>query len=372
MTPDQATAARSRPGALASALLEASISVLTDGERAALDGCTGLDATPVPLFSRGPSKRTGLHASDPDGGWYVREGDHREREDDKGKPLRKLAWALEATIATTARPPGAELTCPNLAIGMAMTRPGEDPAAPAHGCWPPPPPAGTQPAGSATTAPTPKPSPNGSTCPHGHSATHRSWTTGSTSSASKPTAKVLSALPEPLITATAGLRDHAIDRDGRPDRRPRSLLAETQRRPRRRRIPAAVLPRPRRPPRADMRAARTSLSPRDGRAKVLQPPHDPPKLCRQTAITIAPDIGARYRQDLPNAAQSLTALLLTAANIRKIQPHNMAGNTAEPRYRPLTAALSDPAATLEEGHRHSSVGTTPAVLSVTRESVSGI
>jgi hypothetical protein len=42
-----------------------------------------------------------------------------------------------------------------------------------------------------------------------------------------------------------------------------------------------------------------SRSPRDGHAKVLQPPPEPPKICRQTAITIAPDIGARYRQDLP-------------------------------------------------------------------------
>ena len=127
MSPDQATAARDRLEALANALLEASVSVLTADERAASGGGTGLDATPVPLFSRGPSKRTGLCASDPDGGWYVREGDHREREDDKGKPLRKLAWALEATIATTARPPRAEPACPNLAISLALTRPGEDP-----------------------------------------------------------------------------------------------------------------------------------------------------------------------------------------------------------------------------------------------------
>ena len=91
------------------------------------DGCTGLDATPVPLFSRGPSQRTGLCASDPDGGWYVREGDHREREDDKGKPLRKICWALEATIATMARPPGAPPAHPDLAIGLALARPGEDP-----------------------------------------------------------------------------------------------------------------------------------------------------------------------------------------------------------------------------------------------------
>ena len=82
MTPDQATAARARLETLVNALLEASVLVLTTAERAAFDGGTGLDATPVPLFSRGPSKRTGLCASDPDGGWYVREGDHREREDD--------------------------------------------------------------------------------------------------------------------------------------------------------------------------------------------------------------------------------------------------------------------------------------------------
>src|SRR6266702_7771777 len=127
MTPDQATAARDRLAALVNALLEASVSVLTEDERAAFDGGTGLDATPVPLFSRGPSRRTGLCASDPGGGWYVREGDHREREDDKGKPLRKLARALEATIATTARPPGAPPAHPNLAIGLALTRPGQDP-----------------------------------------------------------------------------------------------------------------------------------------------------------------------------------------------------------------------------------------------------
>ena len=222
MTPGQATAARDRLETLANALLEASVSVLTGDERAAFDGCTGLDATPVPLFSRGPSRRAGLSASDPDGGWYVREGDHREREDDKGKPLRKIAWALEATIAVTARPPGAPPAHPNLAIGMAMTRPGEDPG-------------GT---GARVLA---------SAAARGHKpgwlGYDRAYTQALPGRFHLP-ARALGyqpvmdyrddqlgiqantggailvegtwycpALPGPLITATTGLRDHAIDRD---------------------------------------------------------------------------------------------------------------------------------------------------------------
>jgi hypothetical protein len=392
MAPGQAEAARDRLEALANALLEASISVLSEEERAASGGCIGLDATPVPLFSRGPSKRTGLHASDPDGGWYVREGDHREREDNTGKPLRKIAWALEATIATTARPPGAEPTHPNLAIGLAMTRPGEDPG-------------GT---GARVLA---------SVAARGHKpgwlGYDRAYTAALPEKFHLP-ARALGyqpvmdyradqlgiqantggallvegtwycpALPEPLITATAALRDHATDhatytaqiaarapyqlkhKDG-PDADGYQRLSC----PATGAHPGLMCP-----------LRQTSLSPRDGRAKVLQPPEEPPKLCRQTAITIAPDIGARYRQDLPYgspawharyatlrntieglngyakdtahealaqpgrrrirgiAAQSLfTALLLTAANIRKIRT-----------WRALTT--SDKAATAQRARR---------------------
>ncbi|HEY1831107.1 MAG TPA: hypothetical protein VGG38_12780 [Acidimicrobiales bacterium] len=88
----------------------------------------GLDATPVPLFSRGPSRRAGLCASDPDGGWYVRDGDHREREDHQGRPRSRVAWALEATVATTASGvPGTIGSFPNLVVGLALGRPGTDP-----------------------------------------------------------------------------------------------------------------------------------------------------------------------------------------------------------------------------------------------------
>ena len=172
------------------------------------------------------------------------------------------------------------------------------------------------------------------------------------------------ALPAPLITATTRLRGHAITRDlygqqitaracyqlkhkDGPDADGYQRLSC----PAAGQHPGLICP---------LRQA--SLRPRDGRAKVLQPPPEPPRICRQTAITIAPDTGARYRQDLPYgspawhqtyatlrntieglngfvkdpahealaqparrrvrgiAAQSIfTALLLMAANIRKIR-----------------------------------------------------
>ena len=374
MTPGQAEAARGRLEAFLNALIEASISALAGDELGAYDGCTGLDATPVPLFSRGPSRRTGLCASDPDGGWYVREGDHREREDDKGKPLRKIAWALEATIATMARPPGAPPAHPDLAIGLALARPGEDPG-------------GT---GARVLA---------SVAARGHKpgwlGYDRAYTAALPGRFQLP-ARALGYRPvmdyridqlgiqantggailvegNLVLPRPARAADHRHHRPARPrhhprplrpaDHRPPPLPAQTQRRPRRRRLPAAVLPRHRPPSRADLPAAPgLDLTPRDGRPKVLQPPAEPPRICTQTAITIAPDIGARYRQDLPYAspawhktyatlrntieglngyakdpahqalaqparrrvrgiaAQSIfTALLLMAANIRKIR-----------------------------------------------------
>src|SRR5260221_1350848 len=81
MTPQQATAARSQLETLINALIEASISVLHGSEQAAFGGAVGLDAPAVPLFSRGPSRRTGLCATDPDGGRDVREGDHPDAAD---------------------------------------------------------------------------------------------------------------------------------------------------------------------------------------------------------------------------------------------------------------------------------------------------
>ena len=373
MTPAQSQAARGRLEAVINALLEASISVLTDEEHAAFDGCTGLDATVVPLFSRGPSKRTGLCASDPDGGWYVREGDHREPEDDKGKPLRKISWALEATIATMARPPGAPPAHPNLAVGLALTRPGEDPGGTGARVL------------ASVAARGHQPGPLGYDRAYTQALPERfhlparalgyspvmDYKTGQLGIQANTGGAILvegtwycPALPGPLITATTRLRGHAIT-GGLFDQQIAARCPYQLHRkdgpgtdgylrlscPATGKHPGLICP---------LRPA--SLSPRDGRAKVLQPPPEPPKVCTQTAITIAPDIGARYRQDLPYAslawhntyaalrntieglngyvkdaahealaqparrrvrgiaAQSVfTALLLIAANIRKIR-----------------------------------------------------
>ena len=51
----------------------------------------------------------------------------RDEEDHKGRKRSKVAWALEATIVTMARRPGAAPRHPNLAVGLVLARPGEDP-----------------------------------------------------------------------------------------------------------------------------------------------------------------------------------------------------------------------------------------------------
>jgi hypothetical protein len=71
-------------------LVEASVRVCSEGELAGFDGSVGLDATPAPLWSRGPSGRRVSAVSDPAGGWYVREADGREGTGPEAKALRKI------------------------------------------------------------------------------------------------------------------------------------------------------------------------------------------------------------------------------------------------------------------------------------------
>ena len=306
VSPDQAAAARDRLESLVNALLEATVSVLDDDERAAFDGGTALDATPVPLFSRGPSRRAGLCASDPDGGWYVREGDHREREDDKGKPLRKIAWALEATIAVTARPPGAPPAHPNLAIGLALARPGEDPggtgarvlaSAAARGHKP-----GWLGYGRACTQALPgrfhlPARALGYSPVMDYRADQLGIRANSGGALLVEGTWYCPALPEPLITATASMRDHLITRELYDQQIAARACYQLKRKdgpdadgyqrltcPAAGHHPGLICP---------LRPA--SLTPRDGRPKVLQPPQERPS----TPILKAPGRCCRWRAAAP-------------------------------------------------------------------------
>ncbi len=325
MTAAQIAGARGRLEAFLNSLLEASLSVLDQEESAAYDGATGLDATPVPLFSRGPSKRTGLSASDPDGGWYVREGDHRDHQDDKGKPLRKIAWALEATIATTARPPGAPPATPDLAAGLAVTRPGEDPggtgarvlasvAARGHKDRV----ARLRPRlhpGPARAVPPSRPRAG---LPAGHGLPRRPARHPGKHQRSI-TRRGHLVLPRPARAADhrhhPAARPRHHPRPLRPaDRRPRLLPAQAQRRARRRRIPAPVVPRHRPPPRADLPAPRRL-------AVTTRRPAQGPAATARTAQALPPDRHhhrARHRrplrQDLPYAGPAWHARYATLRN----------------------------------------------------------
>lgn len=352
--PKEAEAARGRLQVLVNGLLEASVQVLSDDERAAWDGSVGIDATPVALFSKGPSARAGRAASDPDGGWYVREGDHREGEDERGRPRKKLAWALEATIATMARGPGALPAHPNLAVGLTLTRPGEDPG------------------GTATRV---LASVRARGHPGGYLGADRAYSSALPGRFHLPVRALGYSLvidyridelgiqansqgallvegtwccpgtPEALVSATADYRAGAIDEATYAAR----LAARTDYALRRKEGPDRdgyerfSCPAAGRGPKliCPLRQASDRAL---GRMKVLDPPADPPKLCRQSAITVAPDVGVRRRQELPFGTEAWRARYATLRNTvegwngyLKDPAHEALGSAGRRRVRGIAA-----------------------------------
>ena len=266
----------------------------------------GLDATAVPLFSRGPSKRSNLSASDPDGGWYVREGDHREREDHKGRTRSRVAWALEATVVTTASgTPGTLSSFPNLVVGLALTRPGIDPGGTAarvlkgvrqRGFAPGP--LGVDRAYSGAFAEVfHLPARAMGFLPvmdyridqlgrqansHGAVMVEGTWYCPS--------------MPEVLVSATLDLREGRIDDDAYRQR----LAARADYALTRKSGPDADgYERFSCPAQGDRPKVRCPLRISSLSAlgkRTVEPPGEPPRLCRQSAITIAPDVAARFAQ----------------------------------------------------------------------------
>jgi hypothetical protein len=277
----------------------------------------------VPLFSRGPSKRSGLSATDPDGGWYVREGDHREREDHQGRRRNRVAWALEATLLTTASPePGSVASFPNLVVGLALDRPGVDPGGTAvrvlalarsRGFVPGP--LGVDRAYSgafATTFHLPVRAMGYQLVmdyrvdqlgrqanSHGAVLVEGTW--------------YCPGMPEVLVAATMDLRAGAIDATTYQQR----IAARCAYALRRKSGPDAdgyerfMCPAQ---SRATLRCALrpTSLAVIDKRT--VSPPTSPPLVCSQHAITIAPDVAARHAQSLAYGSEQWARHYATLRN----------------------------------------------------------
>ncbi len=356
MSPAEELGARGRLEEAVNAFIEASLSAMTEAERAALSGAVGLDATCVPLFSRGPSASAGLCASDPDGGWYIRQGDHRDIEGPAGKGLTKIAFALEATICTAApSEPGQASAAPNLALGVAFERPGIDPAGTGvrvlasvvgRGHL-----AGPLGADRAYSAARPErfhlPARSlGFTPVMDYRIDQLGVQAQSGGALLIEGAWHCPGTPALLISATKDWRAGTIDREtyeARIAARASYRLKRTEGPDRdgyeRHRCPAlgerARLDCP-------LRTDRTQA--RDGRPKVFDVPAEPAKVCTQTAVTIAPDVGARHRQDLAFGSEEWARVYATLRNTIeglngyvKDPAHEALGAPARRRIRGIAA-----------------------------------
>jgi hypothetical protein len=323
LTEAEAAVRRARLEAVINDLVESSARVCSKDELAPFDGSVGLDATPVPLWSRGTSARAGTSASDPDGGWYKREGDHREETGPEAKALRKLVWALEATIATMGRPPGSVPAYPNLAIGLALGRPGQDPGG-----------TGVRVLSSVRSRGWPakylgadrgytQGRPEGFHLPvralgyslvMDYKVTQLGRQANSQGAVMVDGAFYCPAMPEALVMASAEYRSGAVDDETYSAR----LQARSAWRLVRKAGPDAEgYERLACPAQGDHPHVCCPLRPSAkalGQVPVLAPPADPPKVCTQTAVTIGPDVGPRHRQDLAFGSEEWARTYATYRN----------------------------------------------------------
>ncbi|MGC8626839.1 MAG: hypothetical protein ACP5VR_04650, partial [Acidimicrobiales bacterium] len=325
LSPEEVACRQERLERFIGDLLEASVKVCSDQELSGYDGSVGLDATPVRLWSRGPSKSAGTCAADPDGGWYVREGDHRDRPGPDGKALRKICWALDADIVTMGRPPGAVPAWPNLALGVALGKPGHGPARKGvkllsdlrQRGWP----AGYLGADRGYTQCLAEEfhlsvRALGYRLVMDYKAGELGRQANSQGAVMVEGAFYCPAMPEQLVSASADKRAGSIDEVTYKAR----LAAREQWRLVRKQGPdqdgyerfscPAQAPNPHL-----CCPLRPEALPRAlGKVPVLSPPELPPKICTQSAITVSPDVGARHRQDLAFATEKWARTYATYRN----------------------------------------------------------
>jgi len=100
-----------------------------------------IDGTPLPLHARGKGLDQNLVSADPDGGWYVREGDHadptetgtakgpRTSKDKFKRTTSKYTWARDIHLIVTADASHPDrLYMPSIPLAFTTDVPGRDPA----------------------------------------------------------------------------------------------------------------------------------------------------------------------------------------------------------------------------------------------------
>ncbi len=140
LSPQQMELYSARLTFVANAVLEMSIAEIPAAVFARWKGSVGVDATPIPLFSRPPrtsgkgkNRVTLVHSADPDGGFYSRTADGQDANnlvDALDRKIKKRFWADEGTFVVTASDePDEDKDFPHpLIIGMApLHRPGVEP-----------------------------------------------------------------------------------------------------------------------------------------------------------------------------------------------------------------------------------------------------
>ena len=123
-------------------IVEASVALLPKEVIGQFKGSVGVDATLVRSHARaqkqsraarprGKPAQVLVHSADPDAAYYVREPDHRDdtADEPKGGRGNKVAWGFEATLVVSGEEDtGDGQSFPNLALGMAVLhRPGAEP-----------------------------------------------------------------------------------------------------------------------------------------------------------------------------------------------------------------------------------------------------
>jgi hypothetical protein len=136
LTDDQWSEREQRLEWFVNQILEASLQMLPREVRRRWKGSVAVDATVVPAFARperaAPRVRKSrpreviVHSSDPDAAWYIRgEADDR---DDRGGFSARNTWGYEATFAVSGSDgPDEPQSIPSLVVGMApLHKPGHD------------------------------------------------------------------------------------------------------------------------------------------------------------------------------------------------------------------------------------------------------